>query len=417
MPSRRVLIVGAGFGGFTLARALEGAPVEVLLLDRNNYHLFTPLLYQVASALLNPSDIVFPIRKGFRRARNVRFRLESVTGVDLDAGEVATASGERFAYDRLVLATGSATNFFGLDSVAEVAEGLKDLEEAIALRNRVLSAFESAVRTRDPAERRRCLTFVVAGGGPTGVEFAGALSELIRLNLRNDFPEIDLAEVRVLLVEATDRVLSMFRDPLSDYARRELEKRRIRLLTGRRLTGAGPGHVELDGGERIPSRTLVWAAGVKPAEFASALAAPRSRTGRVRVDRFLRLEGREREYAIGDLASFVQDGEELPMLAPPAMQQARHLAANLLRDLRGAPLVPFRYRDKGVMATIGRKAAVAQTEKLSLTGLPGWLGWLVLHLWYIMGARNRVAVLLYWAWEYFRYDRPIRIITETKKPR
>lgn len=415
MARMRVVIVGAGFGGFTLARALEGAPVDVTLVDRHNYHLFTPLLYQVASSLLDPSDVAFPTRKGFRRARNVRFRLGAVRRVDLERRELVLETGDPVPYDRLVLATGSTTNYFGLPEVERRSFGLKDLPEAIGLRNHVLECFERASRTATAEERREWLTFVVAGAGPTGVEYAGALAELVRLNLRRDFPEIDMREVRIHLVELSDRVLATFREPLSEYAGEELARRRIVVHTGRRLVAARENAVVLDGDEVLPTRTLVWTAGVRPngPEFSEPV--ERTRAGRLVVDAYLRLAGREREYAIGDLASFVQDGAELPMVAPPAMQQARRLAGNLVREATGGKPLPFRYHDKGFMATIGRKAAVAQTDKLSLTGFIGWLGWLVLHLWYIVGVRNRLLVVAAWAYEYFRYDRPIRIIVRPTK--
>jgi len=413
----RVVVVGAGFGGFTLARELAGKPVDVLLVDRNNYHLFTPLLYQVASSLLNPSDVAFPIRKGLARTRNVRVRLAEVAGVDLDARAVETAEGDRIGYDRIVLATGSATNFFGLENVERRALGLKDLPQAMELRNHVLGRFEAASRTADPVGRRRALTFVVVGGGPTGVEYAGALSELVRLNLGRDFPELDLREVRIVLVELADRVLGMFSEPLSDYARRELERKGIELRLGAAVREVREDAVRLGGDEWLSADTLVWAAGVKPAELARPLAADRSRTGRIVVDEYLRVGGREDVFAIGDVASFVQDGAELPMLAPPAMQQARTLAKNLVREAAGKPARPFRYRDKGMMATIGRSAAVAETKRLALTGFLGWIGWLALHLWYIISVRNRVVILFQWAWEYVRYDRPIRIIARARTDR
>jgi NADH dehydrogenase len=253
------------------------------------------------------------------------------------------------------------------------------------------------------------------GGGPTGVEYAGALSELVRLNLRRDFPELDLSEVRIILVELQDRVLGVFSEPLSEYARAELERRGVELRLGTRLVDVREGEVELDGGARVRTDTLVWAAGVRPAPIADALAAERSPTGRISVDEYLRLDGREDVFAIGDVASLVQDGEEVPMLAPPAMQQARHLARHFVREIAGKPPRPFRYRDKGIMATIGRNAAVAQTKRLSLTGFLGWAGWLVLHLWYIISGRNRFLILFQWAWEYIRYDRPIRIITRARE--
>jgi NADH:quinone reductase (non-electrogenic) len=410
----RVVIVGAGFGGYTLARKLAGQRLDVLVVDRNNYHLFTPLLYQVASSLLNPSDIAFPIRKGLSRAGNLRVRLAEVTGVDFDGRCISTSDGVSIRYDRLVLATGSKTSFFGMARVERAALGLKDLPEALQLRNHVLSRFEEASRTEDPLRRKWALTFVVVGGGPTGVEYAGALSELVRLNLGRDFPELDLAEVRIVLVELADRVLGMFSEPLSTYARQELERRGIELRLGTRVTDADGDQVEFAEGEPLSAGTLVWAAGVGPAEFESPLPSGRSGSGRVVVDEYLRVDGQEDVYAIGDLASFEHEGVEVPMLAPPAMQQARLLAGNFVRELAGKPPQPFCYKDKGVMATIGRSAAVTEAGRLRLTGLIGWLGWLTLHLFYIICARSRVLILFQWAWEYVRYDRPIRIITRAK---
>jgi NADH dehydrogenase len=411
----RVVIIGAGFAGFTLARRLAGKPVEVVLVDRNNYHLFTPLLYQVASSLLNPSDICYPIRTAFRRVRNVKVRRAEVTGVDLDRRVVETAPGVDIPYDRLVLATGSTTNFFGMEPVEASALGLKDLPEAMQLRNHVLSRFEEAVLTVSEEERRSRMTFVVVGGGPTGVEYAGALSELVRLVLRKDFPELDMREVRIVLVELRERLLPVFREELSRYALQELARRRIevRLTTG--LVAVEPDGVRLSDGEKIPAGTLVWAAGVKPAGIAHRPQVPRSESGRIRVDATLRIPGRPDVFVIGDLAGCVQDGEELPMVAPPAMQQARYVARTIRRDLAGKPLAPFRYRDKGIMATIGRKAAVAESGRIALTGFFGWVAWLFLHLFYIIGFRNRFVVLLYWAIEYFRYDRPVRLIARARQ--
>jgi NADH dehydrogenase len=338
-----------------------------------------------------------------------------VTEVDLDARRVELADGPGLPYDRLVLATGSTTNFFGMDEVERVAMGLKDLPEALELRNHILSCFEAAAREEDEVERRRFLTFVVVGGGPTGVEYAGALSELIRLVLVRDFPELDMRQVRVILVELAGRLLGAFRDPLGEYTVGELERRRIevRLKTG--LVSVAGDRVELTGGERILAKTVIWAAGVKPLGLRRPLAAARSPTGRLVVDEHLRVAGRDDVYAIGDLASVVQDGAELPMIIPPAMQQARHVARSILREIRGRLLEPFRYRDKGIMATIGRKAAVAQVGSLSIKGLAGWLAWLFLHIYYVIGFRNRLLVLLGWAWEYMNYDRPVRLIARARE--
>lgn len=411
----KVVIVGAGFGGLQCARRLAGQPVEVLLIDRNNFHLFTPLLYQVASSLLDPSDIAYPIRRALRRARNVRVRVAEVTEVDLAGQVVATRDGARHPYDYLVLATGSATNFFGLERIQPVAHGLKDLPEALALRNHSLRCLEAASAAADPAARAAWLTFVVVGGGPTGVEYAGALAELVRLVLPYEYPELDPAAVRLVLIELAPQLLPAFPEALGREAEAVLRRRGVELRLGTRVIDATGDGVVLAAGERVAARTLVWAAGVKPSGIGLPGAAPRRRSGRLEVDATLRLTGWPSVFAIGDLAGVVQDGVEIPMLAPPAMQEGRFVANAILRLARGAPLGNFRYCDKGTMATIGRNAAVARTAGLSLTGFVGWVAWLVLHLYFLIGFRNRIAVLLRWAWNYLFYDRPVRIIVRANE--
>lgn len=413
-PRSRVVVVGAGFGGLQVARKLAGGPADVLLVDRANYHLFLPLLYQVASSLLNPSDIATPIRAIVHGWPGVRFRLGEVVAVDFDGRTVRTADGETIAYDWLVLAAGSRTNFFGLGSVERTAIGLKDLPDAIVLRNHVLTCFEEAARTDDPVARSRWLTFVVAGGGPTGVEYAGALSELRRIVLRRDFPEIDADRTRVVLVEAAERLLLDFPPDLGAYATEELERKGVEVRTGVAVRGVAGSRIEVSEGDPIDARTLVWAAGVVPEALADTLAVPRSPDGRVRVGADLRIVGRERAFAIGDMAWVDHEDGPLPMLAPPAMQEGRHVAANVLRALRGEPMEPFRFHDKGLMATIGRNAGVAVRGKLKMKGVLGWLAWLAIHLYYLIGFRNRIAVLAGWMWDYFRLDRPIRIIARGK---
>jgi NADH dehydrogenase len=415
-PRPRVVVVGAGFGGLQCARKLAGGAVDVLLLDRQNYHLFTPLLYQVASSLLNPSDIAMPVRALIHGWANVRFRMADVTGVDLEARVVRTADGAEIPWDWLVLAAGSRTNFFGIDSVERSAVGLKDLPDAIVIRNQVLSCFETAQWMEDGSARGPLTTFVVAGGGPTGVEYAGALSELLRLALRRDFPELDLSRARVVLVEAGERILGDFPPDLAAYAAGELGRRGIEVRTGVAVSGADERRVELSDGSVIEARTLIWAAGVVPEALAGALAAPRSRGGRIEVGPDLRIPGSEHAFAIGDIAAVDQDGSVLPMIAPPAMQQGRHAAANILRAVAGRPMRPFRYRDKGLMATIGRNAGITMKGRMRLKGFMGWAAWLVIHLYYLIGFRNRVAVLFGWVWDYLRFDRPIRIIARGKRP-
>jgi NADH dehydrogenase len=409
MPRPRVIIIGGGFGGLQCARSLAESPVDVLLLDRNNYHLFTPLLYQVASSLLNPSDIAYPIRAALQHAPNVRFLMAEAASVDLAVKVVRTADGAELPYDYIVVAAGSETNFFGLESVGRAACGLKDLPEALALRNHVLRCFEAASREASAAVRSKWLTFIVVGGGPTGVEYAGALSELVRLALRHDYPEIPSGEIRILLVEALKELFPTFLPRFGRDARERLQRLGVDVRLDTRVQGVSGDQVALSTGA-VEAKTLVWAAGVKPARLAAGFASARSRTGRLEVDEYLRLRGQEKAYAIGDIASFLQDGREIPMIATPAMQQARCAAANILLDVAGRPLTPFRYRDPGMMATIGRNAGVAQVDGLSLRGFPGWIAWLFVHLYFLIGFRNRLAVLMGWAWNYLRYDRPIRII-------
>jgi NADH dehydrogenase len=411
MTTPRVVIVGAGFGGLACAKRLAQKPVDVLLLDRNNYHLFTPLLYQVASSLLIPSDIAYPVRAVFRHAPNVRFRVAEVTGVE-EKG-VRTAGGEPIPYDYLVVATGSADNFFGLSSVERVAVGLKDLPQAVALRTHVIRAFEGASREMDATARRAWLTFIVVGGGPTGVEYAGALSELIHRVLAKDYREIDLQGVRVILIEALDQVLPAFSKGLADDARRRLERLGVEVRLQTKVVDASPESVTFSSRETIASRTLVWAAGVKPSTL-SAEGMPVTRSRRFAVDQYLRIPDRTNVFAIGDVAGFVQDGRELAMMSPQAIQEGRYVADVILALDRGRPLAPFRYRDKGAMATIGRHAAVVQLGRLSFKGALGWFVWLFVHLYYIIGYRNRLAVLGSWAWNYVFYDRPIRLITRGK---
>lgn len=407
----RVVIVGGGFGGLACARALDGEPVDVLLLDRRNYHLFTPLLYQVATALLNPSDIAYPLHRAFRRSRNVRFRQAAVTDVDLDRKVVRTSSGDPLPYDALVLATGSANDYFGNAELATRTIGMKELGEAMRLRNHVLACLEHASQSSSVEERRVWLTFVIVGGGPTGVEYAGALAELLRLVLGRDFPDLPPGLARIVVVEGRDRLLGAFHPKLGEYAERILRDRGIEVRTSVLVEKATEEQVVLSSDEEILSRTVVWSAGVRPEDPVRTPHAPRNRSRRLEVDGHLRLAGRSDVYVIGDAASVTHRGGELAMLAPPAMQEGRYVARSIRDRVRGVPARgPFRYRDKGTMATIGRNAAVADVRGVRLRGFPGWVVWLVVHIYYLIGFRNRLAVLWSWGWDYLRRDRPIRLI-------
>ena len=411
----RVVIVGAGFGGLECARGLDGAAADVLLVDRGGYHLFTPLLYQVATALLNPSEIAYPLRAMFKRSPNVRVRATAVTGVDFSRRVVRAAPGAEIAYDYLVLATGSASDYHGNRQLTHNSIGLKTLEDATRLRNHVLGCLERADQEPDPAERRALLTFVVAGGGPGGVEYSGALTELLKLVAGRDYPTVGLEDTRVLLVQSASRLLTAFPARLGHYAERTLAGRGVDIRVKTHITAADGQQVTLSDGSAVPARTLVWAGGVAPLVPSAEPEPETVRGGRVRVDEFLRIPGAQRAYALGDAAAAEQDGRELPMVSAPAIQAGRYIARAIHADLRGDEAgPPFRYLDKGRMATIGRNAAVAQLRGgLELTGFAGWLAWLFVHIWYLVGFRNRVMALASWATYYFRLYRPIRIILET----
>lgn len=403
--------MGGGFGGLACARALESWPVSVHLLDSHNYHLFTPLLYQVATGLLNPSDIAYPFRSCFRGSPNVRFQQARVASIDQAAKLVRTEAGEGIGYDYLVLATGSTNNYFGDPGLAAFTLGMKTLEEALRLRNHVLTCLERAAQTTDEAERRRWLTFVVVGGGPTGVEYAGALGELLHLVLGTEFPELDLQLARVLVVEGQERLLQTMAPRLGRYAARTLQRRGIEVRAGVLVAKVTPESVVLSDGQVVATATVVWSAGVKP-DLPAAAEGPMA--GRIEVDGDFRIAGWPDAFAIGDVAAVDQDGEILPMLSAPAMQGGRHVASVILDEVGTEPpqaeRTPFRYTDKGTMATIGRNAAVGQINRLNLTGFPAWMAWLAVHLYYLAGFRNRFVVLSTWGFNYLHRDRPIRII-------
>ncbi len=413
----RVLIVGAGFGGLACARRLDGKPVEVTLVDRHNYHLFTPLLYQVATGLLNPSDIAYPIRRVFRHSSNVRVRKATVIDADLSARMVRTADGASLPYDFLVLASGSVDNFFGNQQLADVSIGLKSLEDATALRNHVLTCLERAEVETDAEERRALLTFVVVGGGPTGVECSGALGELIQIVAGKDFHAIQAREVRILLLEGQERLLGAFSERIGRYAERVLRRRGIEVRTRTLVTAADAAAVTLSDGSVVGARTIVWSAGVRPNDPTEDPSLARFRNGRIQVDVCLRILGRNRAYALGDVGSPGPATAPLPMLSPPAMEGGRYIANAILEELRTGhpPERPFHYVDKGTMATIGRNAGVARLPGgLEITGFLGWMTWLFVHVYYLIGFRNRISALAAWAWDYVRFDRPIRIILEAR---
>jgi NADH dehydrogenase len=407
-----VVVVGAGFGGLNAARALRKAPAQIVLLDRNNYHLFQPLLYQVATAGLEPEEIAKPARAILRGQKNFDFRLVDVTRVDFAARTLETTAGP-IVYDFLVLAPGGETNFFGLDSMQRHGLGLKDIPDAIAIRNHVLTCFEQAMLESDAERRRALLTFIVVGGGPTGVEMAGALSELIRLVLVKDYPRLNIKDVRILLLEATDRLLAALPERLREAAVKTLWRKWIDVRFGAQVADFDGTELRLKSSEVIPARTVIWAAGVRASPLNATLGLTVARQGRIPVEPTLQVAGHPEVYIIGDAAYREQDGEPLPMVAPVAIQMGQAVARNIMRQLRGGgqPLAPFRYRDQGTLATIGRNAAVAKVYGVQASGFVAWVMWLGIHIIQLIGFRNKLFVLINWAWDYFFYERAARLIT------
>lgn len=415
MVTKRVVIIGMGFGGLGAARVLAGENLELIMVDRHNYHLFQPLLYQVATAGLEQEAIAYPLRAISRRWQNSSFIMAETNAVDLEEKCVLSSAG-RIRYDYLIVAAGSRTNFFGLQSVERHAFDLKRLDQAEDLRNQILLMFERASRESDPLRRSALLTFVIVGGGPTGVEFAGALRELILYVLSKDHPDISSAETRIVLVEAAASLLTSMPPDLRDYACTKLRTMGVEVLLEARVVNATAETVELHDGTKLASHTLFWSAGVAAAELAEGLpGVSRAGSGRIVVQPDLSIKGHPEVFVIGDMACCLQDGAPLPMMAPVASQQGRYVARAVLACERGRPAPPFRYFDKGAMATIGRSSAVATTGNLRFRGFPAWLVWLVLHLFYLVGFRNRLMVVMNWAYYYFFHERLVRLITAEKR--
>jgi NADH:ubiquinone reductase (H+-translocating) len=420
LPTRRhrVVVVGGGFGGLQATLALRRVRVEVTLVDRRNFHLFQPLTYQVATGALSSGEIAYPLRAIFKRNRNIRVVMAEVSGFDLDARKLVvrpvggTPAPESIPYDSLIVAGGSSYSYFGHDDWTNFAAEVKSLESALVVRSRLLSAFEAAEQESDPGRETAWLTFVVVGAGPTGVEMAGQIGELARDTLRRDFRRVDPRAARILLVEASDRVLTTFPDSLSAKARRSLEKLGVTVLTGRTVTRVDAESVTIDA-ERVPTRTVIWAAGVVASKLAGTLAeltgAEQDRAGRVTVEPDLTLPGHPEVFALGDMVRL--HDTVLPGVAPVAMQQGRY-AARVVRDrIRGRNTSPFRYHDKGNLATIGRAAAVADLRGLKLSGFLAWITWLFVHLFYLVGFQNRVLVLTRWLFSFTTHGRGARLIT------
>jgi len=413
--ARKVVIVGGGFAGLWAVQRLRRAPVQITLIDRSNHHLFQPLLYQVATAGLAAPSIAAPLRHILRKQNNVTVLMGEARHIDLQARRVAV--GERqIDYDYLLIASGATHAYFGHDEWARFAPGLKTLDDAFVIRRRILDSFERAEATTNEAERDACLTFAVIGGGPTGVELAGTLAEIARHTLANEFRHIDSRRARVMLIEAGPRVLPTFTEPLSDKARQQLGRLGVEVHTGQPVTDIGQGMLSF-GQQRIAARTILWAAGVAASPLGKQLDAETDRAGRVRVNADLSLPAHAEVFVAGDLASLQVDGKPVPGVAPAAKQMGACVAENILARIAGRSTRAFRYRDWGALATIGRHSAVAQLPKLRLSGILAWWFWLLLHIYFLIGFRSRLIVLINWAWAYFTYERGARIIIDMAQER
>jgi NADH:ubiquinone reductase (H+-translocating) len=412
----RVVILGGGFGGLQCAETLNRADVAITIIDRQNYHCFQPLLYQVATASLSPADVAWPIRHVLRRQKNATVFMTEVTGIDIGERLVATKTGS-FRFDFLVIATGAMHSYFGHDSWAAVAPGLKSIEDATRIRRRILSSFEQAELAEDDATRGRLLTFVIVGGGPTGVEMAGAIAEVARQTLKRDFRRIDPRKSRIVLIEAGPRLLPAFSERHSEYARKTLAAMGVEVLTATCVTGCDARGVDLEAG-RIDAGAVVWAAGVMASPAARWLAAEHDRNGHVIVRPDLSLPGHDNIFVIGDTATVLDAaGQPVPGLAPAAKQMGHYVGRLIAARLAARKLPPFRYRNQGVLATIGRRAAVVELGPIQLKGFVGWLFWSVAHIYFLIGLRNRFVVAVTWFWSYLTFQRGARLITEVPPPR
>ena len=404
-----VVIIGGGFAGLWAARALADAPVRITLLDRGNHHLFQPLLYQVATAGLSAPDIAAPLRHILRKQANVTVLMEDVSALDPATRELRLADGRVINFDYALLATGATHAYFGHDDWAEHAPGLKSLDDALDIRRRILSAFEQAEASDDPDARKALLTFAIVGGGPTGVELAGTMAEIARHTLSHEFRRIDPSHSRVLLLEAGPRVLSSFDPDLSEKARLQLEKLGVEVLTGMPVAAIDQHGLQV-GERRIAARTVLWAAGVAASPLARTLGVPLDRAGRVPVESDLAVPGQPHVFVAGDLAAVQSDGRPVPGIAPAAKQMGKHVAETIRARLAGKPANHFQYRDYGNLATIGRMAAVVQVGRWKLSGAAAWWFWLLAHVFFLIGFRNRLVVMLNWTWAYWTYQRAARII-------
>lgn len=410
MPKPHILVLGGGFAGIYVAKGLKRAPVDVTVVDRHNHHNFQPMLYQVATAALSPSDIASPIRSILRHNTNAEVIMGEVVGISPPGRSVSLKDGSVLNYDYLVVALGARHSYFGHPEWEAFAPGLKEIDDGLEIKRRVLLAFERAERESDPVKRQAHLTFVVIGGGPTGVEVAGALAEIRRYALLRDFRHIDSREATVILLEGGDRILSTYPPALSARAKQTLRDLGVDVREQTMVTALDAESVHA-AGWRIPTRTVVWAAGNEASQVLNSLGAPQDRQGRVLVDQFCTIPGHPEVFVLGDSSSFVQDGKPIPGTCPVAIQQGKYAAKTILRSIHQQAQQPFRYRDKGQLAVIGRGRAVADIRNLRFSGFPAWLIWIFIHIFFLIGFRNRVIVLIEWAWSYITYQRGARVIT------
>lgn len=413
-PARKpsVVIIGGGFGGLSAAKTLRNEPVTVTIVDRRNHHLFQPLLYQVATAQLNASDIAQPIRSAVQHQLNTQVLLAEVVGIDVERRTVTFADGARLGYDYLIVAAGAGHTYFGHDEWEAYAPSMKNIDDALVVRRRLLSAFEAAERSTDPIEREAFLTFVIVGGGPTGVELAGSLAEMARHALTGEFRHFDPATAKIILIEGVDRVLPAFPEKLSKKAERDLARMGVEVRTSTFVKSIEAEGVLTDG-TTIPARTVLWAAGVRASPVGEMLGAKLDSAGRVLVEPDLSVPGHPEVFAVGDLAAVMQDGELVPGVAQGALQGGRHAAQAIIEREAGRTPPPFHYKDKGMLATVGRADAVAELPHIDLAGLPAWTVWAFVHIYFLIGFRNRLAVMTQWGWAFVTRDRHARLITGT----
>jgi NADH:ubiquinone reductase (H+-translocating) len=411
MHTPHIVIIGAGFGGLNVALQLKDAPVQITLIDRQNYHLFQPLLYQVAIAGLLPSQIAYPLRTIFRKQKNITFQLGEVMEINLE-GRYVRMNGSVIAYDYLVIAVGAETNFFGMDSIQQSGFQVKDIQKAVSTRNHLLKLFEQASHEADAEKRRAMLTFVVVGGGPTGVETAGALAELINHVMVKDFPDLNLNEARVILLEANDHLITPYPHELRHATFKLLRREQVEILLNTKLADFNGQTVTLGDGRQIATQTLIWTAGIKAAPMLDSLGVERAGAGRVPVAPTLQLPQHPEVFVLGDAAYLLNgDGQPLPMLSTVAIQQGKVAARNIQRIINGERPQAFHYKDLGLLATIGRNAAVARIWGVSFSGFTAWVIWVFLHIYRLIGFRNRILVFVNWAWDYIFYENQIRLIT------